>query len=61
MIARPTAASAAASMMTKIAKIWPSVGVPSNAAKRDVVHVGRVRRSSIPMRMPIAFRRVSTV
>src|SRR3954470_13836921 len=58
MIARPTAASAAATVMTKKTKTWPATPyVWANATKDRFTALSI---SSTHMKMMIAFRRVST-
>src|SRR5205823_2024618 len=58
MIASPTAASAAATAMTKNTKIWPAT--PSCCAKATNARLAAFSISSTHMKMTIALRRSST-
>src|SRR3954466_2380179 len=58
MIARPTAASAAATAMTKITNTWPAMPYTLLNATND--RFTALSMSSTHMKMMIAFRRVST-
>src|SRR6266581_445853 len=58
MIASPTAASAAATAMTKNTKIWPAT--PSCCAKATNARLAALSISSTHMKMTIALRRSST-
>src|SRR4029453_18713754 len=58
MIARPTAASAAATVMTKITNTWPAMPYTLLNATND--RFTALSMSSTHMKMMIAFRRVST-
>src|SRR3954467_7675858 len=58
MIARPTAASAAATVMTKKTNTWPAT--PYVCANATKLRFTALSISSTHMKMMIAFRRVST-
>src|SRR3954468_21904870 len=58
MMARPTAASAAATVMTKNTNTWPAT--PYTCAKATKARFTALSISSTHMKMMIAFRRVST-
>src|SRR6185503_11025814 len=58
MIARPTAASAAATAMTKNTNTWPPT--PSRCASATNVRFTALSMSSTHMKMMIALRRSST-
>src|SRR3954466_11302998 len=58
MIARPTAASAAATVMTKITNTWPAM--PYTLLNATNVRFTALSMSSTHMKMMIALRRVST-
>src|SRR5262245_39126925 len=59
MMASPTAASAAATAMTKKTITWPSIE-PRLRAKATKLRLTAFRRSSMDMKITIRLRRVST-